>query len=142
MTEELTTQQPPAAAAARRQRVRRAGIVILAAAAADLLVLGTASLAGADLVAAGPPGTEPMRIGVAAVLVSTVAPLLLGGIAHALVGRRWPRMGRVLRWTAVVVAIGSIAAPLGAAHDLATAAALAIMHVVVAAAWLVMTARP
>lgn len=101
------------------------------------MLLAIASTAGVPFVVAVAGTTdEVMSVGAVAVVVFTVIPLAVGIAIALAVATRVRRVVRVLQTLAVVVAVGSVPLPLAAAIDTATGVVLAVMHLVVGAAYI------
>jgi hypothetical protein len=105
----------------------------------------TASIIGAAIVnlalffgfgaaGAGYHNTMGMTVGVPNVLGMTVIPLLIGLGAVVLLSRRWPVLRAVGRWVGVALALLTIGMTATAGFDTLSFLALALMHLVVAAA--------
>ena len=130
-----------------RPTVRSGLAAVLAAVVADLALLAAGAAAGASFLvpqrggSAADSATPPVEVGVGAVVLSTVLPLVVGLAVTALAARRLPRAVPVLRLLALVVTLGSLAAPLTLQTDAATRGLLALMHLVVGGAYLAAT-RP
>jgi hypothetical protein len=137
----MSTTSPSRTAAPTRGLAAAVGIGTAIALAAALLVYVLARLAGADLVVA-PPGQPTGTVNAVSVvmitLVSGVGALLLALLLRRVVPRRARLVFLVL---ALIVFALSLMGPLGAARETATAVALSIMHVVVAAAIVPFTLR-
>jgi hypothetical protein len=84
----------------------------------------------------------PQPVSALAVAVMTVLPLALGGTAVVLAARRRPVLYLVAPWVGLGLALLSTAGAALAAADAPTAAALAVMHLVVSAAWVAGVRRP
>jgi hypothetical protein len=76
-----------------------------------------------------------MRVGLVAVVLSTLIPLAVGLLVTGLVARRAPRGVPAVRGLGVLLAVASTASPLVADADGTTRAVLAAMHLVVGAAY-------
>jgi hypothetical protein len=87
---------------------------------------------------AGPP---TMQVGVVEVALTTLLTFAAGWAVLVLAARRSRRWVPIVMAAAAVVAVVSAAGPLSAAHDTATAALLAAMHLVTGAAFLAAAAR-
>ena len=120
----------------------RAALPVAAAIAANVAVFAVGKAADASFVVAGRnAGDAPMEIGVAAVVFASLLPLVIGVVLTAWAARRRPTAARRLRMAAGVLTVVSLAAPLTADTDGGTRAALALMHLVVGAGYLVATRR-
>lgn len=120
----------------------RTGLLSIAVAVtANLLILGLARLAGADMQVRPDPSMPAMTIGIGLVAVSTVLPMLLASVA-LLPLRRWgSRAWRALAWTGLVVGLLTVPAPLTMVAEGTTQAALALMHVIAGLSWFVVVRR-
>jgi hypothetical protein len=110
------------------------GLALLVATAANLVILAIGTAADASFVVVD--GGEPADVGAGVVVGATAIPLVLGFLVAALVGRWRPGLVRPLAMVAAVFAVVSMAGPFAADTDTGTAAALAVMHLVVGAAFL------
>lgn len=128
--------------AASRSDTWRTGLLSIAVALlANLLVLGLARLAGADMQVRPDPTVAAMTIGIGLVAVSTVLPMLLATVA-LLALRRWgPRAWHALAWTGLAVGLATVPVPFTMVSEADTQAALALMHVVTGLSWLVVVRR-
>ncbi|WP_370463002.1 DUF6069 family protein [Nocardiopsis sp. FR26] len=124
------TTAPEVTATQRPRSVRPIAIAILAATAVNLAIFFAFAAAGASY----DNSTMPAPVGVANVLLMTIAPMLVGMGVTALLARRWPRLLTVGRWAGAVLAIATIAMTAAGGFAALGFAALALMHVVVAAA--------
>ena len=106
-----------------------AAAAIIGAAAVNLLLFLAFRSAGADY-----SNTAGVAVGVPNVLVMTVVPLLIGVTAVLLLARGRPALLRFGRWGGAVLALLTIAMTAAAGFDPVSFLALALMHVVVAAA--------
>jgi len=112
------------------------------AVALNLVVLAVLAATGADLAVVVPGGPGAITIDAIAVILATLAPLLLAGLIAILITRRLPAAQRWLAWAGLLVALVSIVAPLTLQADAATRAGLAVMHVVAGIAWFVALTAP
>ena len=128
------TADTAAGPAPRLGRWQAGGLALLVAIAANLAILAIGTAADASFVVVD--GGEPTDIGAGAVIAATVIPLVLGFLAAALVGRWRPGLVRPLAIVAAAFAVVSVAGPFAADTDTGTAAGLAVMHLVVGAAFL------
>jgi hypothetical protein len=110
-------------------RTRLMAASIIGAAIVNLVLFFGFGAAGA-----GYHNTMGMTVGVPNVLGMTVIPLLLGLGAVVLLSRRWPVLRAVGRWVGVALALLTIAMTATAGFDTLSFLALALMHLVVAAA--------
>jgi hypothetical protein len=86
-------------------------------------------------------GDATTQIGVVPVVLTTLLAIAVGSAALALAARRSRRWVRVVMAAAAVVAVVSTGGPLLAAHDTATGALLATMHLVTGATFVATAAR-
>jgi hypothetical protein len=137
----MSTTSPARAAAPFRRIAVAVGIGTAIALGAALLVYAVARLTGADLVVA-PPGQPAAAINAVSVGMITVVSGL-GALLLALVlARVLPRRARIVFLVlALAVFVVSMFGPLGAAQQTSTAVWLTILHVVVAAAIILLTLR-
>jgi len=109
---------------------------VLAAAlsvAANLVVLAAARAADASMVVVD--GGTSAEITAASVATSSAVPVIVGLVVVALLALRWSATVRLAQVVGGAFALLSVAGPLAADTDGGTAAALAIMHVVVGGAF-------
>jgi putative copper export protein len=120
-----------------RRYLRRAALFAAAAVAVNLLLLGLGTLAGGSFLV--PPfaaGGAEVQVGVGPVVVATLLGLAVGfAVAAVLVARRAARAVRLAQLVGAVLAVLSIVGPLTADTDATTRVALALMHVVCGAAY-------
>jgi hypothetical protein len=81
------------------------------------------------------------QVGIVPVVLATLLAFAVGSGLLALAARRTRRWVRAVLVAAALVAVVSAGAPLSAAHDTATGALLAAMHLVTGAAFLVTASR-
>jgi hypothetical protein len=81
------------------------------------------------------------QVGIVSVVLATLLAFAVGSGLLALAARRTRRWVRAVLVAAALVAVVSAGAPLSAAHDTATGALLAAMHLVTGAAFLVTASR-
>lgn len=119
---------------------RRAVVSAALALVVNLALLGAGDLAGASFLVPdrGAEGAL-MQIGLVPVMLSTLVSLAAGLVLTALAAARWPRALPVLQALAVLVTLVSLAMPLSTDTDTGTRVVLAVMHLVVGAAYLVAT---
>lgn len=139
-TSSAVTAQPQLAASS--GDTWRTGLLSIAIALpANLLVLGLARLAGADMQVRPDRTAAAMTIGIGLVTVSTVLPMLLATTA-LLPLRRWgPRAWHALAWTGLVIGLVTIPVPFTMVSEWSTQAALALLHVVAGLSWFVVVRR-
>lgn len=115
-------------------------VLVAAAAAVNAALLAAGRAAGASFVVPARGRADAvMQIGIVPVLASTLLPLAGGLLVAALVARRLPRALVALRTTAAVVTVASLVVPLSTDTDAGTRVVLAVMHLVVGAAFLAAT---
>lgn len=133
---DITTHTADTAAGPARRlgRWQAGGLALLVAIAANLVILAIGTAADATFVVVD--GGEPADVDAGVVVGATAIPLVLGFLVAALVGRWRPGLVRPLAIVAAVLAVGSMVMPFAADTDSGTAAALAVMHLVVGAAFL------
>jgi Family of unknown function (DUF6069) len=113
---------------------RASGLAIVAAVAVNLVILAIGTAADASFVVVD--NGDPADVTALVVAAATAIPLLAGFLVAALLARWRPRWVRPLALVAAAIAVVSVAGPFAADTDTGTAAALALMHVVVGAAYL------
>ena len=116
-------------------RLWRHGAVAAAiATAVNLLVLALGRTTGGTFVVVF--GSEPpMPVGVSAVTVMTVVSIALGLALTPLVARAPPRRLRTMQFIGAAVAVASLFQPLTVEADTTTRIALAAMHLITGAAF-------
>ncbi|MEO6143711.1 MAG: DUF6069 family protein [Dermatophilaceae bacterium] len=108
---------------------------------ANLVVLGVARLAGADMLVQRSETVTAMMIGVGPVSVLTVGPMLLATLL-LLPLRRWgARAWHALAVTGLVVALVTVPAPFTMLAEGSTRVALALMHVIAGVVWFIVVRR-
>lgn len=109
---------------------RRLTIATGAAALANLAIFAIGSLADATWSAG-----QPYPIGWAMVLVATIVPMVLAGLATSLIARRQPKVLTWFAWAGLAFAV--LGAPMGyvMGGDVPTGIALGAMHVATGLAW-------
>jgi hypothetical protein len=134
-TTRLKRPAPEPAHAPRRPFVpARFAIATASAAAVNVVLFLIVSATGASMVITQPSET-PLTL--VALIVATIAPLVLAGVVTWFLARRWPVIRTVAAWAGVAVAVLSAPSPLFASADLATGIALGIMHIVAGVAWFI-----
>lgn len=130
-----------AAPRARRSILANGLIAAVVAAVVNLIIAAIARAAGVSMTVDS--RGEHMVVGISSVIVVTVAVLGIAAIVVWLIARQRPGARRMFAWIGVVFALVSLAAPITAAVDTATAVILASMHVVAGFFWFValLTAR-
>jgi hypothetical protein len=122
-----------------RTRALTLGVAVAATVAINLVVLGIASTAGAPMLTGAADAPEP--VGVQAVVLASLVPMLLGAVLVVLVASRVPGLVRVLAWVGLSLGAVTAAAPLVLALDVSTGVALALMHLVAGVVWFVAVRR-
>lgn len=112
---------------------RAGAAAAVGAAAANLVVLAVARATDASLVVVD--NGEAHGIDAGGVIFSSVVPVVIGVALTALVALRWRGVVRLAQVVGGGFALISVAGPLSIDTDAGTAAALALMHVVVGAAF-------
>lgn len=103
---------------------------------ANLGVLGVAQLAGADM-AVQRSQTEQFTVGPGSVAMMTVAPLLIATILLLPLHRWGPKAWHGLAWTGLLIGVVTVVMPLTSTAAVGSAAALALMHLVVGVVWFI-----
>ncbi len=115
--------------------VRTGGLVLAASIVVNLVALAVARLAGAEMEVLQPGADEATEVGAVPVLISTVAPLLVGTAVLALASH-WGRTGwSTLAWVGLALGVLSAVAPLAADATAGTRVTLVIFHLVLGVAW-------
>lgn len=118
--------------------VRRGVIATTGALAGNLALLAGGQAAGVRFaVTSQSESGSLLQIGVGAVALSTLLPLVAGLGAAAVLVHRWPPTRLGLTALAVVITFASLGMPLSAAADTGTGILLAVMHLVVGGAYVV-----
>lgn len=113
-----------------------AGLVVVA----NLVVYAIGRALGADF-AVVPSEGRGLTIGAGLVFVTSVVPLLLGGVGLT-IASRWGTAGwRVLAWVGLAIGVLSVVMPLTTEATAGTKAALAVMHVLTGVTWFVVVRR-
>lgn len=120
----------------------RTGLLSIAVAlTANLVLLGLALLAGAEMQVRRDPTGVAVTIGVGLVAVSTVLPMLLATLA-LLPLRRWgPLAWRALALAGLVVGLATVPAPFTMMAQRETQTALALMHILAGLSWFLVVRR-
>jgi len=123
-------------------RAWRTGLASVGVAlSANLVVLGLARLAGADMVVQPTQQAAAITIGVGAVAATVATPMLVATFL-LLVVRRWgARAWRALATTGLVIGVVTVPAPFTVVAEGGTQAALASMHVITGLVWFVVVRR-
>lgn len=124
-----------------RPALQVAAIGALAATVANVALWASGRAADVDFVVSPPVGDLDIQVGVVLVVLTTLLTFAAGSAVLALAARRSRRWVRVVMAAAAVFAVVSAGGPLSAAHDTATGALLAAMHLVTGAAFLVTASR-
>jgi len=124
-----------------RSALRVAAIGALAATVANVALWAGGRAADVGFLASPPVGDLTIQVGVVLVVLTTLLTFAVGWAVLALATRRSRRWVRVVMAAAAVVAVVSAGGPLSTAHDTATGALLAAMHLVTGAAFVVTAAR-
>jgi hypothetical protein len=123
-----------------RSTLQAAAIGALAATVANVALWAGGRAADVDFLASPPVGVAAIRVGGVLVVVATLLAFAVGWAVLALAARRSRRSVRVVIAAAAVFAVVSAGGPLMVAHDTATGALLAAMHLVTGAAFVVTAA--
>ena len=110
------------------------GLALVAAIAVNLVILAIGTAADASFVVVD--NGDPADVTALVVVAATAIPLVAGFLVAALLARWRPRWVRPLALVAAAFAVVSIAGPFVADTDTGTAASLAVMHLVIGAAYL------
>lgn len=113
---------------------RPALIAGIGALVVNIVVWSVAALAGVDFeVTWG--STAPIRIGLVAVTLATILPIVIGGVILALTAPRSARAPTILAWLGLAIGVLTAAMPLAVQADPGTKIALATMHLVTGIVW-------
>lgn len=110
-------------------------------AAANLVVLGIGHLSGADMQVAQTAAAAPNQVGLGSVLLMSVAPAILGGLALQLAARRGVRAWRTVGWLGLALGLLTIPMPFTVQASAGTSVTLAGMHLVAGLVWLIAVRR-
>jgi len=124
-----------------RSALRVATIGALAATVANAALWAAGRAADVDFLVTPLTGDPDTQVGVVAVVLTTLLTFAVGWAVLALAARRSRRWMRAVMIAAAVFAVLSATGPLSAAHDTATGAVLAAMHLVTGAAFVATAAR-
>lgn len=113
---------------------RLTGRAAAVAVVANLALFAGGSLLGADFRVVQ-DGGAPMTVGVVAIVLATALPLLVAFGAASMAMPRWAHARRALQVLGTVVALASLAGPLGVEAGMGTRLTLSLMHVVTGAAY-------
>jgi hypothetical protein len=123
-----------------RSALQVAAIGVMAATVANVALWAGGRAADVGFLVSPAVG-DPFRVGVVLVALTTLLTFAVGSAVLALAARRSRRWARVVMAAAAVFAVVSVGGPLSTAHDTATGALLAAMHLVTGAAFLATAAR-
>ncbi|MGH3658385.1 MAG: DUF6069 family protein [Micromonosporaceae bacterium] len=112
-----------------------AAIGALAATVANVALWIGGRAADVDFLVSPPVGDLDIQVGVVLMVLTTLLTFAAGSAVLAPAARHSRRWVRVVMAAAAVVAVVSAGGPLSAAHDTATGALLAAMHLVTGAAF-------
>lgn len=107
----------------------------VAIAATNIVVLGVGHLLGADMRVAQSADSAPTQVGVGTVVLMSVAPTILGGLALWVAARRGARAWRAVGWLGLALGLLTVPMPLTVLATAGTSATLASMHVVAGVVW-------
>jgi hypothetical protein len=124
-----------------RSALQVAAIGALAATVANVALWAGGRAADVGFRVSPPAGLPAMEVGVVLVVLTTLLTFAVGSAVLALAARRSRRWVRVVMAAAAVFAVVSAGGPLSAAHDTATGALLATMHLVTGAAFVATAAK-
>jgi hypothetical protein len=125
----------------RRSDLQVAAIGALAATVANVALWAGGRAADVGFRVSPPAGLPAFQVGVVLVVLTTLLTFAVGSAVLALAARRSRRWVRIVMAAAAVFAVVSAGGPLSAAHDTATGALLATMHLVTGAAFVATAAR-
>jgi Family of unknown function (DUF6069) len=132
---------PPDAIPRSRSALQVAAIGALAATVANVALWAGGRAADVDFQVSPPAGLPAMEVGVVLVILTTLLTFAAGSAVLALAARRSRRWVRVVMAAAAAFAVVSAGGPLSAAHDTATGALLAAMHLVTGAVFVATAAK-
>jgi hypothetical protein len=124
-----------------RPALQVAAIGALAATVANVALWVAGRAADVGFRASPPVGDLDIQVGVVLVVLTTLLTFAAGSAVLALAARRSRRWVRIVMAAAAVFAVVSAGGPLSAAHDTATGALLAAMHLLTGAAFVATAAR-
>jgi hypothetical protein len=125
----------------RRSALQVAAIGALAATVANVALWAGGRVADVGFQVSPPTGFPAFQVGVVLVVLTTLLTFAVGSAVLALAARRSRRWLRVVMAAAAVFAVVSAGGPLSAAHDTATGALLATMHLFTGAVFVATAAR-
>jgi hypothetical protein len=125
----------------RRSALQVAAIGALAATVANVALWAGGRAADVGFQVSPPAGLPAIQVGVVLVVLTTLLTFAVGSAVLALAARRSRRWVRVVMAAAAVVAVVSAGGPVSAAHDTATGALLATMHLATGVAFVATAAR-
>jgi Family of unknown function (DUF6069) len=124
-----------------RSVLQVAAIGALAATVANVALWAGGRAADVDFLVSPPVGDLDIQVGVVLVVLTTLLAFAAGSVVLAPAARHSRRSVRVVMAAAAVVAVASAGGPLSAAHDTATGALLAAMHLITGTAFVATAAR-
>jgi hypothetical protein len=124
-----------------RSALQVAAIGALAATVANVALWAGGRAADVGFRVSPPAGLPAFQVGIVLVVLTTLVTFAVGSAVLALAARRSRRWVRIVMAAAAVFAVVSAGGPLSAAHDTATGALLAAMHLVTGAAFVATAAR-
>jgi hypothetical protein len=124
-----------------RSALQVAAIGALAATVANVALWAGGRAADVGFRVSPPAGLPAFQVGIVLVVLTTLVTFAVGSAVLALAARRSRRWVRIVMAAAAVFAVVSVGGPLSAAHDTATGALLATMHLVTGAAFVATAAR-
>jgi Family of unknown function (DUF6069) len=124
-----------------RSTLQMAAIGALAATVVNAALWAGGRAADVDFLVTPLGSDSATQVGVVAVALTTLVMFALGSAVLALAARRSRRWVSVVMVTAAVFTIVSTGGPLSTAHDTATGALLAAMHLVTGTAFVATAAR-
>lgn len=119
-----------------RTALRVTGVIALVSIVANLVAYAVARGLGADFEVTRPDGAT-MTVGVPAVILTTLVPLVLGLIALVVAARWGARGWSALAWTGLALGVLTVVMPLSTDAAAGTKAGLAVMHVLSGLIWFV-----
>jgi hypothetical protein len=125
----------------RRSDLQVAAIGALAATVANVALWAGGRAADVGFRVRPPAGLPAFPVGVVLVVLTTLLTFAVGSAVLALAARRSRWWVRIVMAAAAVFAVVSAGGPLSAAHDTATGALLATMHLITGAAFVATAAR-
>lgn len=120
---------------------RTTSAVAAVIAGANFVVLAAGHLFGADMRVAQTAGAVPTQIGVGPVLLMSILPAVLGGLALWLAARRGPAAWRAVGWLGLALGVLTVPMPFMVQASTGTSITLASMHLVAGVLWLIAVRR-